>query len=143
MQRVGEGETLKEVCKTRGWPYAVVAGWLHGDEQRLGRYDAALQMWVDSLAMETVAISDEQAEVVGKGGEVFDPNVARDALRIKTRQWAAEKLHRARYGQTLKVERGVALTADAGLLLTMGEILGRLGPQRSERVVEGSVADPI
>ncbi len=136
LQRVADGETLKGICKSRGWPYSLVAMWLHGNEALLARYDAALQLWVDSLAMETVAISDEQAEVVTKSGEVFDPNVARDNLRIKARQWAAEKLHRARYGQTLKVERSLALTADAGLVGFAGELLARLQAPRKEIVVQ-------
>lgn len=132
-QRVADGESLKPVCKSRGWPYSVVAQWLHADEGRLARYDAALRIWVDSIAMETVAISDEQAVAVSKQGTEFDPDVPRDALRIKARQWAAEKLHRARYGQTLKVERSVSVVADAGLVGLAGDLLALIG--RQERVV--------
>ena len=124
LQRVAEGEPLKDVCKSRGWPYALVAQWLHGDEELLARYDAALQMWVDGLAMETIPISDNA-----------DPaEVAKAALQVKARQWAAEKLYRARYGQTLKVERSVSVTADAGLVETMGALLGMV-QRRPERVV--------
>lgn len=136
LQRVAEGEPLKAVCRSRGWPYALVAQWLHGDENLLARYDAALRIWVDSIAMETVAISDEQVEVVTESGQVLDPNVARDALRIKSRQWAAEKLHRARYGQTLKVEKSVSVTADSGLVGFAGALLERV------RALPGKV-DPV
>lgn len=122
-QRVAEGEPLKLVCKSRGWPYSLVAQWLHGDEALLARYDAALRIWVDGLAAETILIADES-----------DPeNVAAAALQVKARQWAAEKLHRARYGQTLKVERSVSVVADAGLIGLAGDLLARIG--RQERVV--------
>ena len=128
LQRVAEGEPLKDVCKSRGWPYALVAQWLHGDEELLARYDAALQMWVDGLAMETIPISDNA-----------DPaEVAKAAEKVKARQWAAEKLYRAKYGQTLKVERSPASAAVDGALLGLaGELLSKVRelPSRSERVV--------
>lgn len=109
----------------------MVAGWLHGDEGRLERYDAALRMWVDGLAAETIGIADRA-----------DAESAQAAnLQIKSRQWAAEKLHRARYGQTLKVERSVSVTADAGLVVSMGELLGRLA--RNERVIEQEPAESV
>jgi hypothetical protein len=139
LQRVAEGEPLTEICKSRGWPYSQVAMWLHGDEKLLERYDAALRIWVDSLAMETVAISDEQVEVVTEDGKVLDPNVPRDALRIKTRQWAAERLNRARFGQTLKVERALSVTADAGLVGFAAALLERVREPRIERDVTPAV----
>jgi hypothetical protein len=129
LQRVADGEALKEICKSRGWPYALVAQWLHGDEKLLARYDAALAIWVDGLAAQTIAIAD------GAGPD----EVAAAALQIKTRQWAAEKLNRARYGQTLKVERsGGSAAVDGALLGLAGELLAKVRelPAKQERVIE-------
>lgn len=113
VQRLTDGEPLKAIARSWDVPYGKLAEWITEDRERVERYSAALRIWADSLAQECVAISDEQGEVVNENGKVFDPDVARDKLRIDTRLKLAGKLDRARYGdQTeLKHTGSVSLVA--------------------------------
>jgi hypothetical protein len=111
VQRIADGETLKQIAKAWQVPYGLFAQWLIEDRERSEQYNAALKLWMDSLAQETVQIADEQAAVVKEDGSTYDPNVQRDKLRIDTRLKLAGKLNRERYGdQTdLKVSGSVSL----------------------------------
>jgi hypothetical protein len=102
VQRVAEGETLKEVCKSRGWPYSLVARWLAEDVGRKAQYDAALSLWGDGLAQEAVAIADaseNDVSVDDEGRERVNADVIqRSKLRVDTRLKLASKWDRDRYG---------------------------------------------
>ncbi len=110
VQRVADGERLKLICKSRGWPYAKVAEWIAGDVKVSRVYEQALRLGADDLALETVDISDEQALAISKRGEPFDPDVGRDMLRVKARQWVASRLFRDRYGDKVEVKAEVRHT---------------------------------
>ena len=110
VQRVAEGERLKLICKSRGWPYALVAQWVAETPEVFRAYEKALMLAADDLGLETVDISDEQALAVSKRGVEFDPDVARDTLRVKARQWAASRLYRERYGEKVEVSGEVRHT---------------------------------
>lgn len=99
IQRVACGETLKEVCEGQGLAYSLVAKHIASVPAIKAEYDGALQIWADALAQETVAIADEQSEVEKKDGTTYDPDVARDKLRVETRLKLAGKLYRERYGE--------------------------------------------
>jgi hypothetical protein len=102
VQRLTDGERLREIAKAWEIPYGRLAAWIAENPERKSAYEAALSIWADSLAQEAVAIADEQAEVVKENGETYDPNVQRDKLRIDTRLKLASRWNRDRYGETVK-----------------------------------------
>lgn len=102
VQRLTDGERLREIAKAWEIPYGRLAAWIAEDAERKSQYEAALSIWADSLAQEAVAIADEQAEVVKENGETFDPNVQRDKLRIDTRLKLASRWNRERYGERVQ-----------------------------------------
>lgn len=118
VQRLTDGETLRDIAKAWQVPYGKLAEWMVEDRERSEKYNAALKIWADSLAQECVRIADEQAEVVKRDGSSFDPDVPRDKLRIDTRLKLAGKWNRERYGdQTdLKVSGHVSLITVLGSL---------------------------
>lgn len=106
-QRMGDGEGLPAICK--GWdvPYSRMLSWLMADEKRYAVYERALEVAAHALIAETVAIADEQAEVVKRDGSTYDPDVARDKLRVDTRFKKAQFHAREKYGE--KAQQGVVL----------------------------------
>ena len=135
VQRAAEGERLKAICKSRGWPYAVVAQWLVADEDLAREVEAARRIWADDLATETVEIADAGGENVpnakhrtdvrfrlagfldrGKWGEQVQHNVTIDPFgemlrRVSERKLAA--LREAQVGPQEKVVNEVPALADA------------------------------
>ncbi len=89
VQRVAEGETLKDVCESLAVPYSLVAKHIAATPALKVEYDAALQIWGDSLAQESVGIVD--------GATPETAGVAK--LRAETRIRLAGKLDRERYGE--------------------------------------------
>ncbi len=110
VQRLSEGETLKQIAKDWEVPYGRLAQWVIEDRERSEQYNVALKIWADSLAQECLAISDEQAEVEKRDGTTFDPDVPRDKLRIDTRLRLAGKWDRNRYGEQTKLEHSGSLS---------------------------------
>jgi hypothetical protein len=94
VQRVTDGETLKEIATAWKIPYGRLAEWLIEDRERSEQYNQALQIWSDSLAQESVKIADEGGSEAGE--------VQRDKLRIDTRLKLAGKLNRPRYGDAVE-----------------------------------------
>lgn len=110
VQRMAEGETLKEMCKSLELPYSQVARHIAGTPALKMEYDAALQIWADSLAQATVAIAEgAPRQAVDPGGApLFDEagkpvmvaaEVPRDKLRVETNLKLAGKWDRERYGE--------------------------------------------
>lgn len=99
-QRVAEGETLKQICRLRRWPYSMVAKWVGETPSVFKAYEFALRLWADSLAVETVEIADgTDATEVGLG-----------KLRTDTRIKLASRLDRQRYGDKVEVSGEVRHT---------------------------------
>jgi hypothetical protein len=99
-QRVAEGETLKEIALAWQVPAGLLLRWVQEDDERWAEYERSLALRADALIAETVAISDEQNEVVKENGQTFDPDVPRDKLRIDTRLKVAARYDRRRFGNT-------------------------------------------
>jgi hypothetical protein len=55
--RMAEGDTLKEICNSRRWPYSLVVRWKNETPERKARYDAALEDHGDALGQEVEAIA--------------------------------------------------------------------------------------
>lgn len=89
VQRLTDGETLKQIAESWKIPYGRLAQWIIESRERTTQYNAALAIWADSIAQECVSIADGGAE-----GESHH----RDKLRIDTRLKLAGKWDRGRYG---------------------------------------------
>ena len=117
---------LTKEAKKRGWSWGAVWGWIVSDEKRYADYQKALEAHAQLLAVETVEISDEQCEVLKETGDPYDPDVQRDNLRIKARQWVISKMDRQRWGDKVEHEhRGVpVLIIETGEKVVVGEQVG-------------------
>jgi hypothetical protein len=82
-----EGESLKQVARSWGVPVMEFVGWVTGDAERVACYEAALRVRGDEVGREVLSVADEGSDV------------ARDALRVRARQWVAGKWDRERYGE--------------------------------------------
>lgn len=98
--RVCDGETLKAVCKSRGWPYSMVAKWVAETPEVFRAYEQALRFHADALAQETTGIAD-----------AADPTeVGKAKLQTEVRMKLASRLDRARYGDKVEVSGAVKHT---------------------------------
>ena len=122
-------KAIKEERDLRGWSWRALWSYIVADEVRYREYMQALEAYVQGLALETVGIADgADAESVGAA-----------KLQVDTRFKLAGKVDRARWGDKVAVDAGGVAVVDAGLVLAMGELLGRL-QRPAERVIE-HVAD--
>ena len=132
VQRVAEGERLKQVCRSKGWPYAVVAEWVAGNEGATKAYEQALRLAADDLALETVAIADDAGpEEVAKAKHQTD-------VRLRL----AGRLYRERYGE--QVQHNVMVDSFGEMLKRVSErklaaIKASQQPGDSAKVIEGEV----
>ena len=127
VQGAAEGRTLKRICRERGWPYSVVAGWVVEREEVVKALQAARKMWADDLATETVEIADAAPSEVG--------GVPWSKHRTDVRFKLAGFLDREKWGE--QVQHNVSLDPFGEMLRRVSERnLARLkGEQAPERVV--------
>lgn len=109
VQRVADGERLKEICRSRGWPYALVAQWVATQEEVAKAYEQALRLAADDLAQETVGIAD--------GADPETVGVAK--LQVDTRLKLSGKLYRERYGE--QVQHNVTIDPFSDMLRRVSE----------------------
>ncbi len=100
IQRLACGETLLEVCWSRGWPYAIVASHVARDAELAAACDAAEKLWADHLVKKGMQIVD---------GADFE-TVAVAKLQSEYRKWLAAKVNRQRYGEKVEVSGKVEHT---------------------------------
>ena len=105
-QRLSDGESLKEICRSRGWPKSFVWKWINNDPELKNAYDGALQAWADQMAQEAIQISDDADPETG---------VPHAKLRVDTRLKIAAKWDRQRYGETPNVQ----INAQSGSLVAI------------------------
>jgi len=133
--QVASGVTLRAICDHYLLEYGLLWAWMGAVPERLARYEIALRGLADSYVAETVAISDEQNEVVKENGQTFDPDVARDKLRVGTRLKVAGVYDRKRFGtEKASVGGQVGVVIDAALTFAAAELLNRI-QRPAERVV--------
>ena len=130
-QRVCDGETLKEIAKAWGLPVGRFTEWVLMKHE--GMYDAALKVRADQLAHEALERADgADAESVGPA-----------KLQVDTRLKLAGKWDRGRYGEVVKVDRTITLTADAGLIGLAGELLSRIAAPKEKVVLPAPDDEPL
>lgn len=111
-----DGRSLRKICEEQGMPdRATVFRWLAADDAFATKYARARAIQAEGFAEELVEIADEEVTMVRRSKHwhgspdedeedadievVFDPTaVARNKLRVATRQWIASKLLPKRYG---------------------------------------------
>lgn len=101
VQRLTEGETLKEMARAWEVPYGKLAEWIVESKDRSERYARATQVWVDALARSTVATARDAAVEPTKVG------IAAAKLVIDTNFRIAGKLFREQYGDSSQVSLSV------------------------------------
>jgi len=125
-----EGQAaLVSETRMRGWSWGALWKWIVGDVTRYSEYMQALEAYVQAKGLETVGIAD--------GATAEDVAVAK--LQVDTRFKLAGKVDRARWGDKVAVDAGGVAVVDAGLVMAMGELLGRLSGQRAEKVIGAGV----
>ena len=130
-QRVCDGETLKEIAKAWGLPVGRFTEWVLMKHE--GMYDAALKVRADQLAHEALERADgADAESVGPA-----------KLQVDTRLKLAGKWDRGRYGEVVKVDRTITVTADAGLIGLAGELLSRIAAPKEKVVLPSPDEEPM
>jgi len=88
LERVSNGESLRQVCRTEGFPpEATIRNWIRSDQELATQYAQARVLQVESWADEVrdVAFSDD-----------LEPNDKR--VRVDSLKWLLSKLKPERYG---------------------------------------------
>lgn len=119
-QRITEGETLAQIAAAWRVPKGRFVEWFTTRHEEL--YDAALKVRAADLAF------DAMAAALAATPE----DVAVRKLQAEVALKLAAKFDRARFGETVRVEKQVTFQADLGLLGTAAALL----EQRRGRVVE-------
>lgn len=97
---VSGGRTLHSIADLRGYPrVAVMHRWLRNYPKFQTSYDIARHEGCDAIVDEMLEIADFPYAK----DDIVDP-LKHAALKIKTRQWIAEKLHSSKYGAKTTVD---------------------------------------
>lgn len=129
IQRVIDGESLKQIALAWKLPVTRFIKWVSEDDKRLADYENALKVRADELVHEALDIADEQKEAVRENGTIYDPDVARDKLRIETRFKAAAAWDKQRYG-------GEKATGGAGINIIINRG-GAVTPEDNTVTIDG------
>lgn len=105
-QELLSGKGLPKIARERGYPVLRFCAWVAEDEGRAKEFEAMLPVLAQVYISETVGIADGEIEAGSVREDGYDP-VARDALRVKTRFTAAEKLNPGRWSKQLNVNAAV------------------------------------
>lgn len=108
-ERMSRGETLRQICKTEGFPAApTVVKWSEQDIDGFReRYAHARSSLLDHWAEEIVEISDDASgdEIETETGSRQNSEfAARSKLRVETRKWLLSKLRPDLYGDRQQVQ---------------------------------------
>lgn len=111
---MAEGESLREICRTKGYPAeSTVRLWAVTDRDGFAAFYArAREAQVDRWAEEIVEIADdasndwmERKNGDGTTSKVPDQeNINRSRLRVDTRKWLMSKIAPKKYGEKITQE---------------------------------------
>ena len=88
LERVSNGESLRQVCRTEGFPpEATIRNWIRSDQELSSQYAQARALQIESWA-------DEVRDVAYR--EDLEPNDKR--VRVDALKWLLSKLKPERYG---------------------------------------------
>ena len=117
---VAEPMTLYEICEKEGWPYGRILAWIGASEARSKAVAEAYEFRARHYADETVGIAD------GVQGSESSEEIAAARLRIDTRFRYAKHNAPRIYGDAVRVEKTVSVTADAGLIGVARALVGKI-----------------
>lgn len=143
-QRLCEGELLRDIARAWALPKGAFTHWFM--EKHADKYDAAMKVRADDLAHEALKVADEQQEATKKDGTTYDPDVARDKLRVETRLKLAAQWDRARYGAKDQGPAGGGVTVivdrscGGQIAVHAGAASVLVGGLSQERVISGTEA---
>lgn len=118
-QRIADGERLEKIAKEWRVPKGRFVEWFSTEHADL--YDAALKVRAADLAL------DAMDEALAATPEDVSVRKLRADVALKL----ASKWDRARYGETVRVEKSITVGADAGLLGAAGELLRLVSTRRT------------
>ena len=125
IHRTADGERLKSICKSRGWPYTAVYEWIKDDEDRKRRFSNALEACGLDWAQETVELADDADPEMG---------IPKAKLQIDTRLKMAKGLDRQRFGDVPALQ----INAQSGSIIS---ILASLPPVRAPEEIDVTPED--
>ena len=110
--RLAAGEPLSRICRDDGMPsLTTVYKWLRESEEFAKNYARAREDQADTLADETLEISDDGTndwmasnDPDNPGYKLNGEHVQRSKLRVDARKWAAAHLRPKKYGDLKQVE---------------------------------------
>lgn len=120
-QRLTDRESLPQIAKSLQLPKGRFVEWFTTQHSEL--YDAALKVVAADLALEAM-----QAAL-----DATPEDVAVRKLQADVALKLAARFDRARYGESVRVEKTVEVRADAGLVGLASDLLKRI---RAPRVIE-------
>lgn len=128
-QRMAEGETLTEICRSEGMPaFASVHRWADRHAEFGEAFARAREAQAHRWAEEVIEISDDSrndwiTRQTERGEEIMvnHEHISRSKLRVDSRKWLLAKVLPRIYGE--KVE--VAGSAENPLTLLIQEVQGR------------------
>ena len=127
VQRLADGETLKAVCQSRGWPHGKVFEWIAEDEERTRAWRAAkvAGAHADVDLARAIALGSEDAglavNTLWRGAEANAPEV---------------------FGKKVRMEKSVSVVADAALIGLAGEMLARIKAPVAKPAIAEKVVNP-
>lgn len=107
--RMGEGESLRSICRDENMPaMSTVFRWLGQHREFQEQYARAMDARATLLAEEILEISDDGRNDTYKdedGNEATNHDViARSRLRVDSRKWLAARMSPKKYGDKVAVE---------------------------------------
>jgi hypothetical protein len=118
LRRMGEGESLRSICRADGMPsHSVVHGWVRQDRDGLAvRYALARELQAHALADELLEIADDGSNDWMLRNDPNNPgyvengeHLQRSRLRIDARKWLTSKILPKNYGDRQQVEAAVTV----------------------------------
>lgn len=105
LQRLADGQTLREICRMEGYPpESTVRTWVLDDREGFAaRYVLARELQAETWADEIVSIADDATNDWMKrqdGTTAPDyEHIQRSRLRVDTRKWLLSKMKPGTYGE--------------------------------------------
>ncbi len=112
VQRTANGERLKKICRSCGWPHSVVAQWVAENEAVDKALAAARRIYAEDMAMETPEIADNTD--AGEPGAI-----PKAKHRTEVRFKLAAMLDRQRFGE--QVQHNVTIDPFTEMLRRVSE----------------------
>lgn len=123
LDTIETGQSLKACLEDYPIPinYHRFLSWIHRDENRKARYQAAQAVCGEVIFNEMIEIADADDTI---------EDVQRSTLRINTRKWWLSVINRKRFGETRQIEQNV--TIDLGEAIAAAQ--RRVSEQRGDVV---------